>query len=86
MDNVQKIVDYVLDYCEDEVGENSYSLIPVSCSDITIVRVVTRLRKTKQFYSVTYELDPDEDGKYLVKVVYLKKKDKHIEKNKKRRK
>ena len=43
MDNVQKIVDYVLDYCEDEVGENSYSLIPVSCSDITIVRVVIKL-------------------------------------------
>lgn len=74
IDSVEKIVDMVYDYAEDECNNELFSIIPVSSSELNVVRAVTRIRKSKMFRAVTYEKDGDEEGKYNIKVTYIKKK------------
>jgi len=85
IDNVEKIVDMVYDYAEDECDNELFSVIPVSSSELNVVRAITRIRKSKQFKAVTYEKDGEDEGSYLIKVTYMNKKGGKFN-NKKRRK
>ena len=85
VDNVEKIVNTVYDVAEDECETELYSIIPVSSSELNIVRSVVRLRKSKAFKAVTYEKDGDDEGSYLIKVTYMNKKGGKFNNNKRRK-
>jgi len=85
VDSIEKIVDMVYDYAEDECGTELQSVIEVHSSELNIVRAVTRLRKGKMFKAVTYEKCGEDEGSYLIKVTYMNKKGGKFN-NKKRRK
>lgn len=85
IDTVEKIVNTVYDFAEDECDTELYSIIPVSSSELNVVRAITRIRKSKVFKAVTYEKDGEEGGSYLIKVTYMNKKNNKFN-NKKRRK
>ena len=86
VDNVEKIVNTVYDVAEDECETELYSVVPVSSSELNIVRSVVRLRKSRVFKAVTYEKDGDDEGSYLIKVTYMNKKGGSKFNNNKRRK
>ena len=85
IDSIDKIVNMVYDYAEDECGTELFSVVPVSSSELNIVRAITRIRKSKQFKAVTYEKDGEDEGAYNIKITYYNKRN-NKSNNKKRRK
>lgn len=71
MDIISKTMNKVLDWAENECEAETFSLVPVECNEVEAMRCVVRLRKLKQFKSVSYEKD---DENIYIKVIYLNKK------------